>query len=300
MWDFSSPSLDALAQVMLAHCPIGQPVLDGDAGEDFYDGLVWYFGETLRRGKPSRWHFSPTNGDPQPAICGEARPTAAAMVATRAAHDKRLAVYLAQELDHAAGCPRGTPAQPSPTAQPDWLRNTHERWIRGPIEERTDKSLRRRESVKTRFRRTLDDEQFLTRWLAERRAGFDTWSDGVGVVDVDWDFGPDSLDALETLVWHLGGPEALLEDPTHQAFTDGAIWYLGESELRRIPPQRAYWTYFRGWTDPYLALSDAQDREPIRALALVYADMTAGHTDTLRAWHDRCLGTLSSAPSADR
>lgn len=53
-WDFSAASLDNLGHLILEHCPAGTGLLAAPPGDDFIDGVVWYFGETLHRATPAR------------------------------------------------------------------------------------------------------------------------------------------------------------------------------------------------------------------------------------------------------
>lgn len=250
VWDFSPGSLDALAQVVLERCGAGSGVLDAAAGEDFAAGAVWYFGETLRRAKPSRWSFNAeVAASAGQALAGleicvnlpfDAYPTAYPM-----------AVYLVQELDSVVR-PTLLWGPDVPETNPKRLHDTYELWRTALIRERISQSQKRREQAKRRAGRRRSDEETLARWLAARSDEFPTWVEQFAP-GRDWDYSVDSLDALEVLIrQRAAGPEELLEDKANADFVDGAAWYFGEV-LRRQDPDRARWSLDRQYhPEPHL------------------------------------------------
>ncbi|MFC3577809.1 hypothetical protein ACFOZ0_32030 [Streptomyces yaanensis] len=79
----------------------------------------------------------------------------------------------------------------------------------------------------------------LAAWLAERSAGFTEWARATGEEE-RWDFGPDSLDALEDLVRRTFAGEDEVTAAKSGSFVQGAVWYIGEV-VRRT--QGAVWRY---------------------------------------------------------
>lgn len=277
-WDFSVASLDGLAQVLLDHCPAGTAVRDAPAGDDFVDGAVWYFGETLHRAKPSRWSFSANVA----ARVDEAR--AGLTISANLPFDVYpvgypMAVYLVQELDLVVR-PRAYLGPNGPETNPANLRDTYESWVTSLIRERVSGSLKRREQGKRRTGRSRSDDEVLARWIAARNDEFPRWVERFGSGQ-EWDFSPGSLDALEALIGRVAsGPEVLLEDKANADFVDGAAWYFGEV-LRRDDPERTRWSYDRGYY-PEPHLSGPHSGLVIERLAAVYTK-SGGE---LRRWYE--------------
>ncbi|MQY22649.1 hypothetical protein [Nocardia macrotermitis] len=76
------------------------------------------------------------------------------------------------------------------------------------------------------------DAAYIATWVAERRSTFEQWTRTYGP-DGTWDFGPESLDTLESLLLQQTPLPKDLRDPAHREFVQGAAWYLGEV-VRRI------------------------------------------------------------------
>ncbi|MCV7287757.1 hypothetical protein H7J87_20745 [Mycolicibacterium wolinskyi] len=288
-WDYSAASLHALASVLLQHCPARTHLLSGPASNDFYEGAVWYFGETLRRAKPSHWDMNPPTHLHGKALAGAAGPALAGMrVVSDVAHDTSLAVYLVQELNRVVCRTRWSPTLPAPDTDPEALVSEFNHWATSPVRGRIKESLTRRQRVRRRVWRHLSDEQFLARWISEQQQTHPGWVQRYGDAEA-WDFRVDSLDALEELIWRIASePEALLEDPINHDFLTGATWYLGET-LRRTT-HNLHWSYRRDdIADPVL-IAGSITAEPVERLVRVYTDFqrTGG---TLRTWH----GTVTSA-----
>lgn len=256
-WDFSPDSLDTLAAVVVEHCPPGRPIAQSAPTGRFVASVTWYFGEVLRRGKPSQWFY-------------HRRPDAdrfhksGLMISSLREHDGHpLAVFPLQTLDQAV-------------TQPQYLRRTYERWVSAGIRDRIEESQKRRAKVKRRQWRTLSDDDFLQRWLTERRDAFGDWRSRYGG-EMTCDFSIDSLDGLEAMVWQVAdGPEELLEDSANVAFIDGAAYYLGEVLLRH-GPQELRWRYLRGdvadFSEPTVEGTWWLMREPANILADIYIDV---------------------------
>ncbi|BBZ15270.1 hypothetical protein [Mycobacterium branderi] len=275
-WDFTTDSLDALAEVVLEHCPAGTSLLDAATGQDFVDGAIWYLGETLHRAKPSRWSFSAEVAE----VTGRA-PTGLNICANVPFDGYPagfpLAVYLLEELD---GVVRPTLLwEPDvPQTNPKRLRDTYDLWVTALIRERISQSQKRREQARRRAGRRRSDEETLSRWLTARTDGFPGWVERFGSAQ-DWDFSVDSLDALEALIRRrASGPEELLEDKVNADFVEGAAWYFGEV-LRRHDPDGSRWSFERSYhPEPYL--SGGRATHVAEHLATVYA----GDGGVLRRW----------------
>lgn len=100
---------------------------------------------------------------------------------------------------------------------------------------------------------------------AEREAAFAAWVARYAP-DGDWDFSPDSLDALEQVVRREAPSVAELTDPARRDLLAGASWYLGEVLRRGLGGQwerdRDYEYVrqvgpYRGKMIPALVLEDA-------------------------------------------
>jgi hypothetical protein len=67
IWDFTSASLHAIANVVFHRCPTVAH-LDEPANAAFTDGATWYLGEILRRAQPRKWRWAYYDKDePRPA-----------------------------------------------------------------------------------------------------------------------------------------------------------------------------------------------------------------------------------------
>ena len=67
VWDFSTASLPAVADVVFHRCPTVAH-LDDPANAAFTDGVTWYLGEILRRAQPDKWRWAYYDKDePRPA-----------------------------------------------------------------------------------------------------------------------------------------------------------------------------------------------------------------------------------------
>jgi hypothetical protein len=247
-WDFSAESMDELARVVLDHCPAGTSLLDAPDGDAFISGVVWYFGETLHRAKPSHWGYNGSlavrtgRGWDGPEII-----TNDTVFTTYG-----LSVFLMQELDDVAN-PRRRWEPGDAETNPKGLRDTYEHWVTASIRERIEGSQKRREQTKRRAGRRRSDDETLARWLAERTEEFPRWVHQFGP-STQWDFSIESLDSLEALIRHVApGPEELLEDTANAAFLEGAAWYFGEV-LRRADPDDTRWEYERRYhAEPHLS-----------------------------------------------
>jgi hypothetical protein len=249
-WDFSRDSLLTLGEIMAEP---GRSEADKECA-------AWYFGETLFRARPSRWHFK-----------GQELTGDRAWWISITSHGRRGFVgnYPVREIEGRLGS-RG----------PDdatWLRNAYDRWVTAEMRERVEESGKRRLRAKSKAAKRLSDAEYLRRWLAERLEQFPAWARDYGG-DSTWDFSPESLDALEDLVSERGAiPEEMLEDEQHAPFIDGALWYLGEV-LRRT--SALPWRFVRGETsDPAVGNIDT--------LEFLTGVLTAVDRGSLRRRYDR-------------
>jgi hypothetical protein len=74
-------------------------------------------------------------------------------------------------------------------------------------------------------------EARLKAWLTSHEAGFPEWT-ATYAPGTDWDFTPESLDALEEVVRRVTPSLEELLSAERRSFRDGAVWYFGEV-LRR-------------------------------------------------------------------
>lgn len=271
-WDFSAESLDALANVILQHCPAGTYLLDAPVTADFIDGVVWYFGETLHRAKPSHWSYS---GD---LAARPGRELTGQTISTSLPHDGYpLAVFLVQDINRVVQ--PTSYLDPSPI-DPGSLRSSYKWWVTSEIRERIKQSQKRREQLKRRAGRKRSDEDVLAWWLAARHNGFAEWTAQFGT-GAEWDFSIDSLDTLEMLIrQRASGPEELLEDKDNADFLEGAAWYFGEV-LRREDPDRFRWDFERDYL-PEPTLQWYVTVEVANQLGGVYTN----DGGFLRGWYD--------------
>jgi len=279
-WDFSAESMYALADVVLERCPAGTSLVDAPDGDAFIGGVVWYFGETLHRAKPSHWGY---NGS-WAAKTGRGWDGPQVITADMVFRSYQLSVFLMQELDGVITSKAVWDGHESTEPDPKHLRDIYEGWVTASIRERVDDSQKRREQAKRRAGSRRSDEEALARWLAAREAGFPHWIEQFGSAS-QWDFSDESLDELEALIKRIAaGPEELLEDKANADFVEGAAWYFGEV-LRRADPEHIRWGYERRYhPEPHLVGSDANF--PVENLAAVYT------TDGGRLRHDYDIGRM--------
>jgi hypothetical protein len=259
-WDFSAESLDALAEVILEHCPAGMYCLDAPVPVDFIDSVVWYFGETLRRAKPSYWSYA---GKVSERI---GRESTGLTISSRLAFDPvSSTVYVVHDLNVVV---QPTALHHTSPTDPGALRYSYGLWVTSEMRERIEESRKRREQLKRRSGRKKSDEDVLASWLAARNGGFHEWTAQFGG-GLEWDFSIDSLDTLETLIRRrASGPEELLEGKSNADFVEGAGWYFGEV-LRGVDPDQFRWEYERDY-HPEPTLKWCTTTEVIGQLGAVY------------------------------
>ncbi|MEU4342419.1 hypothetical protein AB0H00_14300 [Nocardia sp. NPDC023852] len=263
-WDFSRESLEALTSVILAVTPTRGELFSPD-NATFLAGAFWYFGEVLRRVRPSHWRYIQYLRQPQPDD-----PLQCLEIAILDSYDSTQSiVYL---------CPRVNPAVffglMLSQNDRDRLNSIYRSWVNGTRADRAKKAMDRRERKKSR--RKQSDADYLASWLSDRERGFPDWVAQFGA-DHTWDFSPESLDTLEDLILEVAPlPEQLLEDKTHLAFLDGAAWYCGEV-FRQARPLR--WHYNRkAGIDCYLVPESGGpgSRELVDTLAGIYLHYDRG------------------------
>ncbi len=91
----------------------------------------------------------------------------------------------------------------------------------------------------------------LVTWLNERAAAFEDWAQATGMAE-RWDFGTESMEALEDLVRRTFADEEDLLSARSEPFVQGAVWYVGEMLCRH---KGATWAY-----DPWSPDSDDPPR----------------------------------------
>jgi len=263
-WDFSAESMHDLACVMLDHCPAGGSLLDAPDGDAFVTGVVWYFGETLHRAKPSHWGYSASTA----VQTGRGWEGTEVITNDEVFGRYGLSVLLLQELDSVVRSRAVWDGRESAEPDPTRLYDEYKRWVTGSMRERVEASQKRREQVKRRAGRRKSDEEVLARWLATREEVFPRWVQQFGS-ELPWDFSVESLDELEALIKRVApGPEELLEDKANADFLEGAAWYFGEV-LRRSDADGTRWEYQRDYhPEPYVAGSPTT--EAAEHLATVY------------------------------
>ncbi|WP_406272775.1 hypothetical protein OH799_33425 [Nocardia sp. NBC_00881] len=221
IWDFSRDSLDRLTDVIMTVTPTWEQLLHPDNAE-FAAGAVWYYGDTLRRAKPSRWEGR-----------GESSLQNFWVHKLDREEYNPIAVLPVQDLRRMFG-----------TSPHGRLRDDYGRWVIARSAARAKRAVDRR--GRKRSRRKQSDSDYLATWLAAREREFPDWIARFGA-DGSWDFSPESLDALETLVLRIAPtPEELLDDQANADFLNGAIWYCGEV-FRRAEPEQWRWAYERNF-----------------------------------------------------
>lgn len=194
--DFGADSLRALGRVLVDRFGAGSALPEWS----FVEAAATYVGESLLRLAGGSWGWADDRDGGAPIVradpaLGLAPAAPVALVMAAAGDGGRLAAQY-EEWRRAVSARE--------TARPGWH----------PVKEPTNADA------------PSSDSAHLRGWLAERRAAFPGWARRYP--EVRWDFSPESLDALETVLRReVRSPEAL-HDPAARAFRDGAAWYLGE------------------------------------------------------------------------
>lgn len=271
-WDFSRASLSDLAGVVLSVLPTADGFNDPQHAE-FVDGAAWYYGEVLRRGKPSEWYH---HADLDPDGRFHRGLTVSTLERDRAFP---IGVFVVQDLRMMVERSSGT-GLPSAGASPV---HDFDYWVTAAFRQRTEEALRRRNRATSRRRRPNDHA---ARWSATQAHRFVEWRKRWGAT-LGRDFSPESLHALELVIRQVAPtPEDLLEKPENAEFLDVAAWYYGET-LRRSTD--LVWTYCRD-EDPdcYLHRDGGRGGEifPVWELADTFKHYEIG---SLRRRYDRRL-----------
>ncbi|WP_406274091.1 hypothetical protein OH799_00490 [Nocardia sp. NBC_00881] len=263
-WDFSRESLEALTSVIFDVTPTRGELFSPD-NATFLAGALWYFGEVLRRVRPSYWRYIQYLEKPQPDD-----PLQCIEIAILDSYDSMQSIVYLR--------PRVKPAfffdLMLGQNDRDRLNSIYRSWVNGTRADRAKKAMDRRERKKSR--RKQSDADYLASWLSDRERGFPDWIARFGVGHT-WDFSPESLDTLEVLILEVTPlPEQLLEDKAHADFLDGAAWYCGEV-FRQVRPLQ--WQYARkAGIDCYLVSASGGPgyRAPVDTLAEIYLHYDRG------------------------
>lgn len=227
-WDFSRASLSDLAEVVVSVLPTADEFSDPRHAA-FLDGAAWYYGEVLRRGKPSEWHH---HADLDPDGRFHHGLTVSTLERYRAFP---IGVFVVQDLRMMVERGSGTGLLSAAAS----LVLDFDNWVTAAFRQRTQEALRRRDRATSRRRRPDDHAD---RWSAAQARRFPEWRKRWGTA-LGRDFSPESLDALESVIRQVAPtPEDLLEKPDNAEFLDVAAWYYGET-LRRATD--LVWTYCR-------------------------------------------------------
>ncbi len=249
-WDFSYESLQALGAIVLAQTPTREALVHSD-NSAFTAPVVWYYGETLRRCKPSQWNYQPcTTGEYDVPLRG------LGILKLDDEDYYPLSVYLLQEIELALD-----------RSDADRLAWVYGHWAVARQADRAKKAFDRRGRKKSR--RKQPDTEYLAQWLSRREREFPAWVARHGAGQ-EWDFTVESIEALERAVVGVD-PQDLVENPDHAGFLDGAIWYYGETCLRVKGPTYA-WKYDRQISpDCYVqGPQPVNIIEPINELEIMY------------------------------
>ncbi|MDM4139010.1 MULTISPECIES: hypothetical protein [Mycobacterium] len=141
--------------------------------------------------------------------------------------------------------------------------------------------------------RTLADGLFnapppstvLDEWLARQERHFPEWATGNGG---NWDYSPDSINRLATLVLRLTPTIQAFHDSANAEFVDGACYYLGEM-LRRGYPSRWVYRDFRDEGAPLSANFKIQlndDAGFTSPYALLYSMIECADPSDTRTFYD--------------
>jgi hypothetical protein len=262
-WDFSRDSLIDLADVVLTVLPTANQFQDPQHAA-FVDGAAWYYGEVLRRGKPSEWHH-PDNLD------ADGRCHHGLTVTTLERESGHpLSVFVVQDLrmlvERRSGAGPGDP-------YPD-LRYNFDHWVTAAFRRRAEDALRRRNRRKSR--RKQSDDDYAAAWMTAQAQRFPEWRKRYGA-ELGSDFSPESLDALESMIRRVTPtPEDFLENPANAESLNVAAWYYGET-MRRATD--LVWTYNRGQgPDCYLHRTDGTFAflQPVSHLAETFSHYDPG------------------------
>jgi hypothetical protein len=266
--DFTGASLRGLEQALLSH--FGEPGdIDDPEGQDLADGAAGYLGEVLLRLAGGTWGWR--GGEP--------------FVRADKALDlppvfplRLIAQAIGEQTDH-----EFTDVYASWEQAVGRHRAAKPRWA--PKKKRTP-------GVDP-FEMSPTDAAYIAEWETKCRAAFARWTETYGASAV-WDFGPDSLDVLESLLARITPTPQDLSSPAHHDFVDGAVWYFGEA-IRRI--KGGAWVYrtqdlaapnaYAG--DPYVQQA-GQDGQLVMPIVILDDFVRSHEPGTLRARHARCAG----------
>ncbi|MFQ6328378.1 hypothetical protein ACLMAL_19840 [Nocardia sp. CWNU-33] len=262
-WDFSRDSLIDLAEVVFAVLPTPNQFQDPQHAE-FVDGAAWYYGEVLRRGKPSEWqHHDNLDADGRcynGLDVSTLERESGYPLSVYVVHDLRRLVE--RRYDGGFGELRSD------------LRDNFDHWVTAAVRQRTEDAIRRRNRKKSR--RKQSDDDYAAAWTTARAQQFPEWQQRYGA-QLGSDFSPDSLDVLESMIRQVTPtPEDLLENPANAEFLNGAAWYYGETV--RCATDLA-WTYHRNdGNDCYLHSTDGTYGRifPIEHLAETFGHYAPG------------------------
>ncbi|RJO71406.1 hypothetical protein D5S18_24865 [Nocardia panacis] len=259
-WDFSRNSLVDLADVVLTILPTVTQFQD-PAHAAFVDEAAWYYGEVLRRAKPSRWDHN----DNLDANDRWHRHVSALGPDT----GFPLSVFVVQDLHSMVAGPLrdGRHFWPPDLIErrPKALRGHFDSWVTAALRERAKDALRRRNRKKSR--RKQPDADYALTWTTTQAQQFPAWRQRYGTT-LGREFSPESLDMLETVLRQITPtPEELLEDTENAEFLDVAAWYYGETVRRAT---HLAWKYDRNYgPDCYLS-DDNTSLNPVYDLAATY------------------------------
>ncbi|MFF3844129.1 hypothetical protein [Streptomyces sp. NPDC002328] len=207
-FDYTPASLAALEEALL----------DEEPDDAFRRAATVYAGEVLMDICGGRWDVDPDTGGedgepfvrPDPAL--GLPPLSVAVLIDVALAERSGEVFtreLEQLADAVAGLRRSAPG-------------------REPVKERSPLDPIGPQPV----------DEWLQGWLADRQAAHPDWArrlSGVGAVSMagagearEWDFSPDSLDALERQVRERYRTLADFDADREGPFLQGAVWYLGQ------------------------------------------------------------------------
>ncbi|WP_280311961.1 hypothetical protein [Nocardia abscessus] len=270
-WDFSRDSLIDLAETVLAITSTPNQFQDPQHAA-FLEGAAWYYGEVLRRGKPSEWHHYDN-------LDANGRCYHGLVVTTlKSENYYPTCVLVVKDLrmlvERRSGRDPGNP--------PTDLRDDFDHWVTAAFRHRAQDAIRRRNRKKSR--RKQSDADYAAAWTTAQAQRFPEWQQRYGA-ELGAEFSPESLDALESVIRRVTPtPEDLLEDPAHAEFLNAAAWYYGETVRSATG---LVWTYHRDeGPDCYLHRTDDTfgETHPVSDLAETFGHYSPG---SLRRNYDR-------------
>ncbi|QYN36950.1 hypothetical protein K1T35_06720 [Pseudonocardia sp. DSM 110487] len=207
-FDYSRASLKDLESELLARFT-SPAAMRRPAASETLDGLVAYIGETLMRVAGGRWTWGHVKSEGLGVKSGPvANADAALGLAPVAPHE-----LLAEVVSVRSG---------------DRLTRTFDRWAGAVETQRAAAQSWRPDKQRTVADGPELDRAGLETWLSTQESRFPEWVAAYGANSA-WDFRPETLPALETMLRQMLSSKEELLSPENERIREGAMWYLGET-----------------------------------------------------------------------